>query len=137
MRQVEHLDADVLLDAPVVEAVRVGCCRARSGAADEEWNQVPQIVLPRRGLFVVHRYGESVLADPTCAIVFGLEEAYRITRSSPRSHSQEQNRNDPHDHHSRSRTAANELVGKWVARNRCGDLVRALREAGLDARCRP
>jgi hypothetical protein len=33
----------------------------------------------------------------------------------------------------RSRNAANELVGEWVAQNRCADLVRALREAGLDA----
>jgi hypothetical protein len=32
-----------------------------------------------------------------------------------------------------SRNAANGLVGEWVAVNRCEDLVRALREAGLDA----
>jgi AraC family transcriptional regulator len=79
MRQVEHLDAEVLVHAPVVEVVRVGCCRARSAAGDEEWNQVPQIVLPRRGVFVVHRYGESVLADPTRAIAFGFEEDYRVS----------------------------------------------------------
>jgi hypothetical protein len=32
-----------------------------------------------------------------------------------------------------SRNAANGLIGEWVAENRCEDLVRALREAGLDA----
>jgi AraC family transcriptional regulator len=59
--------------------MQVGCCRPRSAAGEEEWNQVPQIVLPRRGLFMVHRYNESVLADPTHAIVFGLEEGYRVS----------------------------------------------------------
>ena len=58
---------------------RSGCCRPRSVASDEEWNHMPQIVLPRRGLFMVHRCGESVLADPTRAIVFGLEEGYRVS----------------------------------------------------------
>jgi AraC family transcriptional regulator len=79
MCQVEHLEAAVLLDTSVVEVVQVGCCRPRSVASGEEWNQAPQIVLPRRGLFMVHRGGESVLADPTRAIVFGLEEGYRVS----------------------------------------------------------
>jgi hypothetical protein len=44
------------------------------------------------------------------------------TESSP-------NSGDPNG----SRNAANGLIGEWVAENRCEDLVRALREAGLDA----
>ena len=31
-----------------------------------------------------------------------------------------------------SEKATNGLIGEWVAENRCEDLVRALREAGLD-----
>ena len=79
MCRVEHLDAAVLLDTSVVEVVQVGCCSPRSAAGDEEFNQAPQIVLPRRGLFMVHRCGGNVLADPTHAIVFGLEEGYRVS----------------------------------------------------------
>jgi AraC family transcriptional regulator len=40
---------------------------------------MPQVVLPRRGLFTVHRHRENVLADPTRAIVFGPEELYRVS----------------------------------------------------------
>jgi AraC-like DNA-binding protein len=79
MWRVGHLDAAVLVDTSVVEVAHVWCCSPRSAAGDEEWNQAPQIVLPRRGLFMVHRAGESVLADPTSAVVFGREEGYRVS----------------------------------------------------------
>jgi AraC-like DNA-binding protein len=79
MWRVGHLDAAVLLDTSVVDVVHVSCCSPRSAVGDEEWNQAPQIVLPRRGLFMVHRSGESVLADPTGAVVFGREEGYRVS----------------------------------------------------------
>jgi AraC family transcriptional regulator len=77
--EVEHLDAAVLLRTSVVEAVHVSCCSPRSKAGDEEWNSLPQIVLPRRGLFAIHRYGETVLADSTTAIIFGRDEGYRAS----------------------------------------------------------
>ncbi len=79
MWRVGHLDAAVLLDTSVVEVVQVWCCSPRSAVGDEEWNQAPQIVVPRRGLFTVHRSGKSVLADPTHAVVFGREECYRVS----------------------------------------------------------
>jgi AraC family transcriptional regulator len=79
MCQVKYLETAVLLDTSVVEVAQVGCCRPRSVSSDDEWNQMPRIVLPQRGLFMVHRSGENVLADPTRAIVFGLEEGYRVT----------------------------------------------------------
>ncbi len=79
MSAVEHLDAAALLDTPVVSVVHVGCAVPRSRETDEEWNESPQIVLPRRGMFKVHRAGGSVLADPTRAIVFGSEEGYRVS----------------------------------------------------------
>ena len=79
MWRVGHLDAAVLLDTPVVEVAQVWCCSPRAAAGEEEWNQAPQVVLPRRGLFRVHRYGESVLADPTRTVVFGRDEGYRVS----------------------------------------------------------
>jgi AraC family transcriptional regulator len=75
----EHLDAVVLLETSVVKVVHVRCCSPRSATGGEEWNQVPQIVLPRRGLFMVHRHGESEFADPGSAVVFGREEGYRVS----------------------------------------------------------
>jgi AraC family transcriptional regulator len=79
MWRVEHLDAEALLDTSLVEVVHVRCCSQRSGAGAEEWNRVPQVVLPCRGLFMVHRHGESLLADPTSAVVFGRDEGYRVS----------------------------------------------------------
>jgi AraC family transcriptional regulator len=79
MRRVQHLDATVLVDTPVVEVTYVACCAPRSRSVEQEWNEVPQIVLPRRGLFTVHRCGETVLADATSAMVFGAEEGYRAS----------------------------------------------------------
>ena len=75
----EHLEAAVLLETSVVRVVHVECSSPRSPAGAEEWNDVPQIVLPRRGLFMVHRQGEDVLADASTAIVFGPDESYRTS----------------------------------------------------------
>jgi AraC family transcriptional regulator len=77
--RVEHLEATALLTTPLVDVTRVGCCQTRSGAGPEEWNAAPQVVLPLRGLFEVHRRCATVLVEPTAAIVFGLEEAYRVS----------------------------------------------------------
>jgi uncharacterized C2H2 Zn-finger protein len=76
---VGHLEATVLLATPVVEVALVACCAPRSPAGELERNDAAQIVLPRRGTFALHRDGEDLLADPTCAVVFAADESYRAS----------------------------------------------------------
>jgi AraC-like DNA-binding protein len=69
----------LLLDGPVVRVYDV-CCRApRSGCGAEEWSGVEQLVLPRRGVFVVHRRSEAVVADTNTAVFFGDDDEYRVS----------------------------------------------------------
>ena len=74
-----NLTETTLLATSAVAVARVTCCSPRGGRDGEELNRVPQIVLPRRGLFVVHRSGPEVIADTTTAIVFAPDETYRIS----------------------------------------------------------
>ena len=40
---------------------------------------VPQIALPRRGVFIVQSRGETVVVDTNTALLFGLDEEYRVS----------------------------------------------------------
>lgn len=53
-------------------------CRAPRGGCDAaERNELPEIVLPRRGVFTLHRRGAQITADPTTAIV--LKGDYQVS----------------------------------------------------------
>lgn len=68
-----------LLDEPLVTAADVDCHAPRSSAGAAEWNTATELVLPRRGVFVVHRGGEPVVADPATAVVLRAGEEYRVS----------------------------------------------------------
>jgi AraC family transcriptional regulator len=68
-----------LFDEPLVTAADVDCHAPRSSAGATEWSTTTELVLPRRGVFVVHRHGESVVADPTSAVVLRAGEEYRVS----------------------------------------------------------
>ena len=74
-----HLTETTLLATSTVTVAHVTCCSPRGPLAGEEHNRVAQIVLPRRGLFVVHRSRHEAIADPTTALVFAPDESYRIS----------------------------------------------------------
>jgi AraC-like DNA-binding protein len=76
---VPHLYVELLLDSPIVRVGRVVCRAPRSGPGEEELSDVAQIVLPRRGVFVVHRDGEQVVVDTNTALVLGLGEEYGVS----------------------------------------------------------
>jgi AraC family transcriptional regulator len=67
-----------LLDEPLVSAADVDCHAPRSSAGTAEWSTATELVLPRRGVFVVHRGGEPVVADPATALVLRAGEEYRV-----------------------------------------------------------
>jgi AraC family transcriptional regulator len=76
MRQ---LHTQAVLDGPLVRAADVACRAPRSPAGTAEWSAATELVLPRRGVFVVHREGEPVVADPATAIVLRAGQEYRVS----------------------------------------------------------
>jgi AraC family transcriptional regulator len=57
----------------------VECCAPQSGPGPEEGAGAAEIVLPRRGVFIVHRGAERVVADPNTVVIFGKGDSYRIS----------------------------------------------------------
>lgn len=74
-----QLHAHPVFDAPLVRAADVACHAPRSAAGAAEWSAATELVLPRRGVFVVHRDGEPVVADAATAIVLRAGEEYRVS----------------------------------------------------------
>ena len=70
--------ASPLVETPLGRAYDV-CCRApRSGYGPTERGDVAQVILPRRGVFVVQRRGERIVVDTTTAILLGGDEEYSV-----------------------------------------------------------
>jgi hypothetical protein len=76
---VPDLHARPLLDAPLVRAAAVACSAPRSAPGAAERSAATELVLPRRGVFVVHRNGGPVVADPATAVVLREGEEYRVS----------------------------------------------------------
>jgi hypothetical protein len=58
----------LLFAGPLIRVTDVICCAPRGDRGGEEHSDVPELVVARRGVFVVHRGGRTVAADPydTC-----------------------------------------------------------------------
>lgn len=69
----------LLFESPLVCVFDVDCHAPQSGCSSEEWCNIAQIVLPRRGIFVLHRRGVPQVADVNTALVFGLDDTYQIS----------------------------------------------------------
>jgi len=68
-----------LLESPVAQAYDVCCHAPRSGYGAVELSGAAQLILPRRGVFVVHRLGKTQVVDTTTAVIFGADEEYRVS----------------------------------------------------------
>ena len=62
-------DVRLVLASPLVRVADVTCCAPRGGCGPAEHTDARQIVIPRRGVFTVHRGRKTVTADPMTAIV--------------------------------------------------------------------
>jgi AraC family transcriptional regulator len=71
--------AQPLLDAPLARVADVMCAAPRSRAGEPESSGATELVLPRRGVFVVHRGGEPVVADAATALVLRAGDEYRVS----------------------------------------------------------
>jgi AraC family transcriptional regulator len=67
-----------LFEAPLARVADVTCRAPRETAGAAEWSAATELVLPRRGVFVVHRGGEPVVADAATAVVLRAGEEYRF-----------------------------------------------------------
>jgi AraC family transcriptional regulator len=68
-----------LLESPLVQVWDAVCRAPRSGYGPLEVVTTAQIVLARRGVFVVKRRGEQVVVDTNAVLVFGLDDEYHVS----------------------------------------------------------
>lgn len=71
--------SDLLFDSPLVQVFDVTCHAPKSGCSSEEYCSVAQVVVPRRGVFMMHHRGIPIVADPNTALVFGAGDTYQIS----------------------------------------------------------
>jgi AraC family transcriptional regulator len=74
---VADLRSRVLLDASLARIEDVACRAPRSGPGDEEGTAGITLVVPRRGVFCVHRGSAATTADPNTVLVLG--DGYRVS----------------------------------------------------------
>jgi AraC family transcriptional regulator len=68
----------MLIESSLVRVYDVVCHAPRSSFGPVMFNAVPQIGLPRRGVFLMECRGERIVADTNTALVLGPDEEYRI-----------------------------------------------------------
>jgi AraC-like DNA-binding protein len=73
------LSSTVLLDTPLVRVADVRCRAPAGGCGAVEHDRAADVVVPRRGVFRVHRRGGPVVADAASVVVFGAGEEYRVS----------------------------------------------------------
>ena len=71
--------SDLVFQSSLVAVFDVTCHAPQSGCSDEEWCSLTQVVVPRRGVFLLHHRGVPIVADPNTALVFGLGETYQVS----------------------------------------------------------
>ena len=69
----------LFFDGALVRVADVSCRAPRSPFGEEEWNGEAQVVVPRRGVFVVRRRRDTAVVDTNTALVFGSGEPYRVS----------------------------------------------------------
>jgi AraC family transcriptional regulator len=75
---VPDLHARLLLDTPIVRIADVACRARRCGPGATEGGDRLSVVLPRRGVFCVHRGSAAATADPNSVVLLGAGE-YRVS----------------------------------------------------------
>src|SRR6266702_86645 len=74
----ESQSSRLLLDSPLARAYDVVCRTPRSGYGALMLNAFPQIGLPRRGIFLIERRGQTTVAHTNPALMLGPDDEYRV-----------------------------------------------------------
>lgn len=79
MPSMSYRRSDLVFHSPLVRVFDVTCHAPQSGCDSEECCSVTQIVVPRRGVFLLHHQGTPIVADPNTALVFSIGDTYQIS----------------------------------------------------------
>ena len=77
-RMAEPQTSHLLLESPLARVYDVVCRTPRSGYGARMFNADTEIGLPRRGVFVIERRGESAVIDTNTALMLGPDDEYRV-----------------------------------------------------------
>jgi AraC family transcriptional regulator len=77
--RVEHQRTRLLVESRLLRIFDVNCWAPRSGYGGMEFNPVAQMGVPRRGVFVIERCGETAVIDTNTALLLGPADEYRIS----------------------------------------------------------
>ncbi len=76
---VEQLHVRELHTGALARVTDVACAAPRSPRGEPEWTAEPKLVVPRRGVFAVHRRDGVTVADAATAVLLGAGEEYRVS----------------------------------------------------------
>src|SRR5918912_37229 len=71
--------SELLFASPLIRVFDVTCHAPHSGCSGEEWCNVAQIVLPRRGVFMLPRRSVPIVVDGNTALLFSTDDAYQVS----------------------------------------------------------
>ena len=74
----ERQSSRLLLESPLARVYDVVCRTPRSGYGALMLNAVPQIGLPRRGVYLIERRGQTTVVDTNTALMLGPHDEYRV-----------------------------------------------------------
>lgn len=78
----KQLDVRELHASALARVADVACAAPRSPRGGREWSAEPELIVPRRGVFAVHRRDGVIVADAATAVLLGAEEEYRVSHPS-------------------------------------------------------
>ena len=70
---------ELIFQSPLVQVFDVTCRAPQSGWSDEECCSSTQVVVPRRGVFLMHHRAISIVADPNTALVLRRGDTYQFS----------------------------------------------------------
>jgi AraC family transcriptional regulator len=74
----ERQSSRLLLESPLARVHDVSCRTPRSGYGALMLNSVMQIGLPRRGVFLIQRRGQTAVIDTNTVLMLGPDDEYRV-----------------------------------------------------------
>jgi AraC-like DNA-binding protein len=73
------LHVSELYTSSLARIVDVACAAPRSPRGDPEWSAEAELIVPRRGVFALHRRDGVTVADAASAVLLGAGEEYRVS----------------------------------------------------------
>jgi AraC family transcriptional regulator len=73
------LHSDLVFHSLLVQVFDVACHAPQSDYSSEEWCSVAQIIVPRRGVFMLHQSGAPIVGDPNTVIILGMGDTYQVS----------------------------------------------------------